>query len=511
MDYLNEVKMKTKLYVWLLFVFGDLMTAGLYLLGTKVLNQGELITGVASVVISIIVAVISTGVLVNLFSKPIEAVWQAVQHLYDDHPGVPAPVPENLSFGKELATNLIDHIYQLITASEKISSQNEQASKDLSRNFIAKNLPIPLIVLDATETIKYANMSAAQYIGTKVEELLGKNVYMVLDMAFPNTDTFDNWLKESKLSSATAVKNWERVKLDVRDNHPMRLFDLAAYYNRDNADNNETMMLLFDHTATYSQDEQAVSFVALAVHELRTPLTLLKGYIEVFQEDLSGKVTPEIKGYMDKMQSQADQLTAFINNILNVARIETDQLELKLEQLNWSNTLKTAIENLSIRAKVRGVSLHCSIANNLPTVAAEQLSIIEVLNNLIDNALKYSGDSKVINISTKLNSDGLIETTVQDFGLGISAPILSSLFTKFYRDHHNRAQVGGTGLGLYLAKAIVEAHGGNIWVKSKPGEGSTFGFTILPYSSIDDDKKNNNQEIVRSAHGWIKNHSLYRR
>ena len=89
---------------------------------------------------------------------------------------------------------------------------------------------------------------------------------------------------------------------------------------------------------------------------------------------------------------------------------------------------------------------------------------------------------------------------------------MPNLFTKFYRDHRNRAQIGGTGLGLYLSKAIVTAHGGTMWVRSKEGEGSTFGFTLMPYDKLAaEHKEGPDQGITRSAHGWIKNHSLYRR
>jgi signal transduction histidine kinase len=106
----------------------------------------------------------------------------------------------------------------------------------------------------------------------------------------------------------------------------------------------------------------------------------------------------------------------------------------------------------------------------------------------------------------------MVETSVQDYGVGIPSSVLPNLFTKFYRDHRNRAQFGGTGLGLYLSKAIVTAHGGSLSVRSKEGEGSTFSFTLQPYAQIAEAQKlNGDQGITRSAHGWIKNHSLYRR
>jgi signal transduction histidine kinase len=106
----------------------------------------------------------------------------------------------------------------------------------------------------------------------------------------------------------------------------------------------------------------------------------------------------------------------------------------------------------------------------------------------------------------------MVETTVKDEGVGIPADIVPNLFTKFYRNFRNRSQIGGTGLGLYLCKAIIGAHGGNIWVQSKLGQGTTIGFTLMPYDKLAEELKNSdNKEIVRGAHGWIKNHSLYRR
>jgi signal transduction histidine kinase len=443
--------------------------------------------------------------------QPLKALWQAILHLSPTDHGVAAPDTDKLQLGRELVTSLTAQVYQLASVASQTMTENQLQLSDLHHNFVAQNLPLPLIVLDHQQNIRFANEAAAQYIGIAGEDMVGKNVYMVLDMSFPSESTFDNWLKNVMVKSATAVASWERVRLNVRDSNPPRLFDLSAYYNRDNREGNETMLVLFDHTKQYSQDDQAISFIALSVHELRTPLTLLRGYIEVFQEELDGKVDEELHSFILKMRAQADQLMAYVNNILNVARVDNDQLELRLEEAGWPDVLKAAIEALNLQAKVRGITLQYKIDVSLPNVAVDRISIQEVINNLIDNAIKYSGDSKVININTSLTKEGLVETTIQDFGVGIPNGVMSNLFTKFYRDHRNRAQIGGTGLGLYLSKAIISAHGGNLWVRSKLGEGSTFGFTLLPYTQLEEAKKGQTEGITRSAHGWIKNHSLYRR
>ncbi len=512
MDHIQRLRRDTQVYIAVLLLLENVVVLGIWWSLHALLDVPTVIALVASIVVGIGLIIGIATLVTNFVMQPLQALWQAILHLSPTEHGVNAPNPEDLKIGRELVTSLIAQIHQMSNMANEAATESKRLNRDIGNNFVAQNLPQPLFILDNTETITFANEAAVQYIGLKAEDMVGKNVYMVLDMSFPSEDTFDTWLKEAKSKKATGTSSWDRVRLNVRDNHPARLFDLATYYNRDNPDKVETILTMFDHTEQYSQDDQAISFIALSVHELRTPLTLLRGYIEVFEDELSDTADPELQSFMLKMRAQAEQLMAFVNNILNVARVDDDQLELQLDEQNWPEVLKSAIESLSLRAKVRDITLHCRITTDLPTVGIDRLSIYEVINNLVDNAIKYSGTSKVINIETHLTQDGLVETTVEDFGLGISSSIMPNLFTKFYRDHRNRAQVGGTGLGLYLSKAIVTAHGGNMWIRSKEGEGSTFGFTLVPYAQLTEElKKTGNQEITRGAHGWIKNHSLYRR
>jgi len=216
--------------------------------------------------------------------------------------------------------------------------------------------------------------------------------------------------------------------------------------------------------------------------------------------------------FLKKMEVSAKQLTAFVNNMLNVARVDENELTLHLVEENWESVIRSSTHDIELRAQIHGIDIEYNIAPDLPPVAVDRVSIYEVINNLLDNAIKYSGSSKKIFVMSKLNKEGLVETVIQDFGVGMPSNVLPKLFEKFHRNHRNKSQIAGTGLGLFLSKAIVSAHGGNIWAESKEGEGSTFGFTILPYANLSQELKDNaNTEITRSAHGWVKNHSLYRR
>ena len=290
MDHLQAVRKKAASRIFL--VFASVMAAGIILayLLTSLTPLPAIASSALVLVILLLVTWIAAKKLTDYLVSPMEAIWQSVLHLSPEQTGIAAPKPENLKLGRELVTSLTAQIYQLENIAEKARVSELEMKANLSHNFIAQNLPLPLIVLDATDTVIFANEAASHYVGIAGEDMAGKNIYMALDMSFPSEDTFDQWLNNAKSKTATSVGSWERVRLNVRDNHPTRLFDLAAYYNRDNPDKNETMLVLFDHTKQYSQDEQAVSFVALSVHELRTPLTLLRGYIEVFEEEFGDKV-----------------------------------------------------------------------------------------------------------------------------------------------------------------------------------------------------------------------------
>lgn len=454
----------------------------------------------------------------SYLTKPLEAVWRAVLHVAPDTANEEAPNLKQLHLGAELVTSLVAHLYQMasvVNDVEKSGIAVKTTAGSLEHDFIAASLPLPMLVIDKESTIVFANQAMGKYLNIESTELRGKNLYSTVDMAFATTATFDSWLQNARSSKVVASQTWERVRLNAPDIERalQPQFDLAAYYNKSNPEGFETMLVMFDHTHQYTQDDQAMSFLAIAVHELRTPLTLLRGYIEAFEEELQGKVGPEMDDFMKKMAVAASQLTSFVNTILNVSRIDSDQLVLQLHKESWADTLKTAVNAIKPRAEVRGITLELEAADNLPPVGIDRISITEVINNLIDNAIKYSGDSKRIIIRSYVTKDGVVETTVQDFGVGVPEAAVPHLFEKFYRNHRNRAQIGGTGLGLYLAKVIVGAHSGHIWLRSREGEGSTFGFTVLPYTQLAEQGKNsdNTAGIVRNAHGWIKNHSMYRR
>lgn len=513
MDHLQRfiAQFRSRLFIMLLIdnaiIFGD------WWIVEHVLKLSDLNLAISLLVCAVVATAVLPWVSAHYLTQPTKLIWQAILHIAPDTVNVPAPNLKRPGLGHDLVMNLVSHVYQLASVVDNVEKTAASKRPDLHADFVANSMPLPLVVLDKDQNILFANKAMCDYLERGENEIAGQNVYSMLDLSFPSEETLDKWLASAKQNAAVDSKTWERVRLNILGGAKTKQFDLGAYYNRSNPQGFETMLVLFDHPS-YSQDDQALGFVALAVHELRTPITLLKGYIEALEEDLHGKLSAEDAAFMHKMKAQAESLTAFINNMLNVARIENDQLVLKLQESKWPEIVQTAVDDLSLRARIQGVELTVQVGPGIPVVGVDRVGIYEVLVNLMDNAIKYSGKSagKKVIVKTYLNKEGMVETTVQDFGAGIPASILPNLFEKFYRSHRSRNQVGGTGLGLYLSKSIIDAHGGRIWVNSKEGEGSTFGFTVVPYAKLAEEKKNgDNNDISRGAHGWIKNHSLYSR
>jgi signal transduction histidine kinase len=510
-DY-GKLKRQIQVPILLYMIATAIIAVGTYSLLTVTAGFSDAIAAIITFVVVLGLSVVFSSQSAGTALDPIRTVWQAVLHIDPDHHTTPAPNLDKLRVGRELVNHLVLQIYQF-ASQENSKDLIEHRKQVIQSANVVNHMPLPLFVFNKDLIVTNASNSALDYCKTTSSDLFGKSLFDNLQLEFPSARTLDTWVEDCQKNKVTDTVYWERVHvLSKEDNSIMRQCDIAAYYNRDNASGAEFIVTLFDRTDRYNQDDDQLSFVALAVHELRTPITMLRGYIEVLEEEVGDTLDDEMKQFIVKMELAAKHLSSFVSNILNVARIDHNQLSLHLIEKPWAETLTDSLTDAQLRAKTRGKTIEVNIAKGLPTVAVDPVSIYEVLNNLIENAIKYSGESKQIIIDSSLNKDGLVETTVKDFGAGIPTSVLPNLFEKFSRNHRTRASVSGTGLGLYLSKSIIDAHSGQIWASSKEGEGSTFGFTLQPYSNLAGELKDSqNNEITRNAHGWIKNHSLYRR
>lgn len=497
--------------IWLLsslFVLasGIFAIALFYLLG-NVLGLEDIYVLTLTGLAVLIIAIVSGNLIASQSMLATDFLGKAILLVTREDNQVDAPDINKLDASKDFLSKLASDIYDL---SQNKPSTDQNAEYRLSfYTTLANQIALPIIGLDKEKLICFANNSAVEYVNSNIEDCIGKPFYDVFNLSFVSEYTLESWLNKNSDQTVAKTEAWSRVRLNL-ENNEMKQFDMVAKYSNDNSFGLETVLALFDYTNKYDKDDSDLSFVSLAAHELRGPLTIVRGYLEVFEDELGDNLNSEQKKFMSNMSASAEQLTAFAANILNVARVEENSLSLNLKECSWPEVLTASCKDMELRAGVHGKHIVYEVSNDLPTVAVDKISIYEVLSNLIDNAIKYTHTDDGIIVKSYLK-DGMVETTVTDKGVGISESIISHIFDKFYRAHQNKNSVGGTGLGLYLSKAIISAHGGTIWVKSKEGEGSTFGFSLPLYASVAEQiKSEDNGSIVRGAHGWIKNHSLYR-
>jgi len=249
---------------------------------------------------------------------------------------------------------------------------------------------------------------------------------------------------------------------------------------------------------------------------------VIRGYLDTLNDELQQALSGDQKELFSRLIVSANRLSGYINNILNASRYDRRHLKVHLNELPVSDIYESISDDMLLRAQSQQRVLNVNIPTSLPTVAADSDSIGEVISNLIDNAIKYSNPGGTIEVSAILAGD-FVEVSVRDHGIGMPSNVVANLFHKFYRSHRSREAVAGSGIGLYITKAIiglyitkaiVESHGGTISVQSVEGEGSTFTFTLPVYASVAAKLKaaggDNDMLIERSSSGWIKNHGAFR-
>ncbi len=230
--------------------------------------------------------------------------------------------------------------------------------------------------------------------------------------------------------------------------------------------------------ARQKQLEQARrDLIAAVSHDLRTPLTSIRAMIEALADGVVSD-PDTVQRYYTTIRSQIESLSALINDLFELSKLETEHVKLEREPVNLNDLLSDVIETMQAQARTKEVAISGTFSAELPMVQAEFDKIERVLYNLVQNAIQHTPAQGSITLSTRLESAG-IQVDVADTGEGISSDVLPYVFDQFFRGEKSRSrETGGTGLGLAIAKRIIEAHGGKIWVESKVGQGSRFSFTL---------------------------------
>ncbi|MGA9450240.1 MAG: ATP-binding protein [Verrucomicrobiia bacterium] len=322
-----------------------------------------------------------------------------------------------------------------------------------------------LLLLDRNRRIYLANRAFKNLFGIKAE-LRGKTIMEALrvrelaeivERVEGEGQMFDYELKLPDLS-----ERWLQVN--------------AAAISNSAGEREGTILVFHDLTRLKQLERTREEFVANVSHELRTPLSLIKGYVETLLD--GARNNPEVaERFLKIIERNAQRLDLLIQDLLTISALEAGRVKLNLQTVELRPLVEKVLGDLKPPADNKSISFVNQLPDLIATADVGRLE--QVFANLVDNAIKYGRTQGTVTIGGGKTGDGRIEVFVQDDGPGIPPESLDRIFERFYRvDKARSREQGGTGLGLSIVKHIVQNHGGKVWVKSEPGKGATFFFTL---------------------------------
>ncbi len=413
----------------------------------------------AAIAVATLVATVLAGlvtvVLAGRITEPIRALTRVAERIVGGE------------FQARLFPSTRDEVGQLTTAFNRMADamQQEMAALEQSRSRLAailEHMADGAIITDEQGQVERVNPAAAALLGT-------------IEPGHP-PPTFSQLTRHHRLIDLwkrCVESGQEQVEL-LEIGHP-EAFLQVIITPVEEADRRSFLVILQDLTRVRKLERMRRDFVSNVSHELRTPLASLKALVATLR-DGALEDPQAAQRFLDKIEIEVDALTQLVTELLELARIESGQIPLRLQPVPVAEIVGPSVERLRPQAERAGLELHVQIPEGLPSVLADAERARQVLTNLVHNAIKFT-PSGTVEVSAGRQGEEIV-FCVRDTGVGISAEDLPRIFERFYKADRARSG-GGTGLGLAIAKHIVQSHGGRIWVESEEGRGSAFFFTLL--------------------------------
>jgi two-component system, chemotaxis family, CheB/CheR fusion protein len=337
-------------------------------------------------------------------------------------------------------------------------------------HMLSDHAPVMIWMSDAEGNCNYVNRTWLSFTGKTMEEEIGKGWYREI-----HRDDLEGFLSiyENAYANRTPFKTDYRLKRHDGEYRWIMAHGVPRFAHHQTF--RGFIGTSIDITERINLERQKDDFMSIASHELKTPVTSIKAYTQILQEkfkNLQDENTATMLGRLDK---QVDKMIELINTLLDVARIQSGQMEYEHEPVAVNPFIKNIAEEMQRVYPTHEIVLELSTNDTLLT---DKLRVTQVLSNLISNAVKYSPDANKIIIRTTSDRDNFT-FTVQDFGIGIPAAKHEQIFERFFRVSESESHhVSGLGLGLYITGQIVKQQGGKIWLESEPGKGSSFAFSL---------------------------------
>lgn len=345
------------------------------------------------------------------------------------------------------------HVAKDITELKEAENALEESAARF-RGIVLLNLDA-IIVTDAKGKIEYMNPAAEGVFNRKVESFIGKDFGLALvDSESTEIDIFRPGKDPGVGDMHVVETEWLNKKA-----HLIIIRDITER-KRAEAALAEAVKIKMDFTGMVS-------------HELRTPLAVIKEGVSVVLEKVTGDINEEQAKYLSMAKNNVDRLDRLISAVLDFQTLESRKMEFKMEDSDMNEIVKGIQDTMMTLSKKKGLTFEIELCDDLPQVKFDRDKIIQVLTNLVNNALKFT-EKGSITISTS-RGDNFIQVMVKDTGIGVKEENMQKLFQEFTQ---LQRKVGGTGLGLSICKKLIEAHKGKIWAESEFGKGTAFYFNL---------------------------------
>lgn len=352
-----------------------------------------------------------------------------------------------------------------------------------------------VIAVDGNSNIVVVNTAAAVLIDALPKDIIGDKFQSIF-----------NWTHNKQpfhINLDSHIVNTEVELVSPQGKH--HFLDLLASKIENDPNNIRAIITVRNRTEQRELENMKIDFVSMAAHELRTPITSIRGYLSLVANDETSDLSKDGRHYLERARTSSLHLVGLINNLLNVARIERGAFKMNKTQVNWSDVVRTTLNDQAISAEEKSINMTLVVPDKDVYVYADVMAVQEVINNIVSNAIHYTTEGGNIGVEVRSSDDGMVSTHISDDGIGIPEEARERLFSKFYRVHeHLDGGNGGSGLGLYISKSIIELHGGKIWVQSddRDGIGTVFGFTLPTFDGVKHEG-NNKHKGLTTRRGWV--------
>lgn len=379
-----------------------------------------------------------------------------------------------------IAQNLSKVIVNIHTQTQKFTGDTHSISLEKQKlQSIIEGISDAILAVDKDKKIALTNLKAVELLGLNRTEIEGKKISEIIKLSDKDSEISD--LLYCPISEdGKAVTQFTKRDLKLSTVKKTAYTDLISNpIDTTSGINIACVLTLKDITNLKEVDDMKTDFVSMAAHELRTPLTTLKGYISVFVPEVDKLLSADQKMLLQNIKRASDQLMSLVENLLNVSRIDRGVVSLSMQKVDFVKLIQSTVNDFVSRAREKQIELIFTPPGKpVPQISVDQSRILEVLSNLITNAIKYTDPQGKINISLEA-SDHEVITHISDNGHGIAKEMIPYMFSKFFRVQGKlEYATKGTGLGLYITKSLIELHHGKIWVESEIGKGSTFSFSL---------------------------------